>query len=108
MSKKPRPEIWDRLIHFLDLDKDGLRRLVMRSIVDCLEFTVGDLHQAVCRHLSVSRRVIASMIGYICSRLGLLHVNKPSYRQPTIYVLKEQYLEMARSALDATAQAGAG
>jgi hypothetical protein len=49
--------------------------------------------------IDVSKKVVASMIGYICSRLGILHVNKKSYRAPMSYVLRDEYADIARAAL---------
>jgi len=87
------------MVRFLDLDTDGLRRAVLESIVEAQEFTVTSIHESVCRKIDVSKKVIASMIGYICSRLGILHVIKKSYRAPMSYVLRDEYADIARAAL---------
>lgn len=97
--KPERSEIFGRMVRFLDLDTDGLRRAVLESIVEAQEFTVTSIHESVCRKIDVSKKVIASMIGYICSRLGILHVNKKSYRAPMSYVLRDEYADIARAAL---------
>lgn len=97
--KPERSEIFGRMVRFLDLDTDGLRRVVLESIVEAQEFTVTSIHECVCRKIDVSKKVIASMIGYICSRLGILHVNKKSYRAPMSYVLRDEYADIARAAL---------
>ena len=97
--KSQRSEILGRMVSFLNLDTDGLRRVVLESMVDAGEFTVASLHERVSLRFDVSRKVIASMIGYICSRLGILHVNKKSYRAPKTYVLRDEYADIARAAL---------
>jgi hypothetical protein len=97
--KPQQSEILSRLVRFLDLDADGLRRFVLQSIVEAREFTVASLHEIVSRRFSVSKKVVASMIGYICSRLGILHVIKRSYRSPKTYMLREEYADIARRAL---------
>jgi len=97
--KPQQSEIMGRLVRFLDLDADGLRRFVLQSIVETREFTVASLHEIVSLRFSVSKKVVASMIGYICSRLGILHVIKRSYRSPKTYVLRDEYAELARWAL---------
>jgi hydroxymethylglutaryl-CoA reductase len=97
--KPERSEIFGRMIRFLDLDTDGLRRAVLESIIEAQEFTVTSIHESVCLRIDVSKKVIASMIGYICSRLGILHVNKKSYRAPMSYVLRDEYADIARAAL---------
>jgi hypothetical protein len=97
--KPRRSEILSRLAKFVDMDNDGLRRYILQSIMEAREFTVGSLHENVSRRFEVSRKVVASMIGYICSRLGILHVNKESYRSPKTYMLREEYADIARSVL---------
>ena len=84
---------------FLDLDSDGLRRIVLESMVQSQEFTVVSLHEVVCKEVNVSRKVVASMTGYISSRLGILHVNKKSYRAPRTYALRDEYADIARAVL---------
>ena len=97
--KPQRSEILGRMIRFLNLDTDGLRRVVLESIVEAREFTVASLHESVRKRIDVSKKVVASMIGYICSRLGILHVNKKSYRAPKSYVLRDEYADIARAVL---------
>jgi hypothetical protein len=97
--KPQRSEILSRMVRFLNLDTDGLRRVVLESIVEAREFTVASLHECVNKRFVVSRKVVASMIGYICSRLGILHVNKKSYRAPKTYILRDEYADIARAVL---------
>jgi len=97
--KPQQLEVMGRLVRFLDLDADGLRRFVLQSIVEAREFTVASLHDIVSRRFNVSKKVVASMIGYICSRLGILHVIKRSYRSPKAYMLRDEYADIARWAL---------
>ncbi|RLG21742.1 hypothetical protein DRN72_03350, partial [Methanosarcinales archaeon] len=40
----------------------------------------------------VSRKVIASMVGYIHSNLGILKAHKKDYKSPVVYSIKEEYL----------------
>ncbi|HNX09007.1 MAG TPA: DUF2551 domain-containing protein [Methanothrix sp.] len=97
--KPERSEIFGRMVRFLNLDTDGLRRVVLESMIEAHEFTVASLHECVNRRLEVSRKTIASMIGYICSRLGILHVNRTSYRAPKSYILRDEYADIARTVL---------
>jgi len=97
--KPQRSEITSRLVRFLDLDADGLRRFVLQSILASREFTVASLYEVISQRFNVSQKVVASMIGYICSRLGILHMIKKSYRSPRMYMLKEEYADLARLVL---------
>ena len=91
--------IMDRLARFLDMDTDGLRRFILQSIVEAREFTVTSLYDVIKRRFEVTRKVVASMIGYICSRLGILRVNVISYRDPKTYILRDEYADLARLVL---------
>ena len=81
------------------MDADGLRRFILQSIVESREFTVTSLYDVIRSRFEVSRKVVASMIGYICSRLGILRVNRASYRSPKTYILRDEYADLARSVL---------
>ena len=62
-TKSQRSEIQGRMMNFLDLDSDGLRRVVLESMVQSQEFTVLSLHEEVSKEVNVSRKVVASMTG---------------------------------------------
>lgn len=95
-------EIVGRLVQFLDLDTDGRRRFVLGVILEASEITVTSLYRAVKEQFETSRKVVASLLGYICSKLGILRAHKKSYRLPTVYILKEEYADLVRSVLNAT------
>ncbi len=92
-------EIMSRLLHFLDMDAHGLRRFILQSIVEIGEFTVNSLYDTVYKQFDVYKKVVASMIGYICSRLGILRVNRTSYRSPKTYILRKEYADIAKLVL---------
>ncbi|MDD1736662.1 MAG: DUF2551 domain-containing protein, partial [Methanothrix sp.] len=39
------------MVRFLNLDTDGLRRVVLESIVEAREFTVATLHESVSKRI---------------------------------------------------------
>jgi hypothetical protein len=100
--KPPQLEVLIRLVRFLDVDAQGLRRFVLSWIVETREFTADSLYEIVSQRFEVSKKSITSLIGYISSHLGLLHVSKPSYRSPKTYMLKEEYADLTRSVLKPT------
>lgn len=100
--KTQRSEVSSRLTRFVDMDNHGLRKCILLTIVETRRFTVNSLHETVSRKFEVSKKVVASMIGYICSRLGILRVNKASYRSPKTYMLRDEYADIARSVLSDT------
>jgi hypothetical protein len=97
-----RSEVFSRLAKFVDMDNHGLRKCILLTIVETRQFTVNSLHETVSQKFEVSKKVVASMIGYICSRLGILRVNKASYRAPKTYILRDEYADIARSVLSDT------
>jgi hypothetical protein len=100
--KTQRSEVLSRLARFVDMDNHGLRKCILLTIVETRQFTVNSLHETVSQKFEVSKKVVASMIGYICSRLGILRVNKTSYRSPKTYILRDEYADIARSVLSDT------
>jgi hypothetical protein len=39
-------------------------------------------------------------LGYIHSKLGILHAYKESYKTPIVYSLKEEYIDLIKNALN--------
>lgn len=88
-----------RLEVYLDLDIEGIRKLVLNLLLKLKKVTVDILYKEINKKFRVSYSAVASTLGYIHSKLGILHVFKESYKTPTVYSLKEEYVEMINSAL---------
>ncbi len=43
---------------------------------------------------NVTRNTVASMVGYIHSKLGILRAHKESYKTPMVYFLREEYVDL--------------
>ena len=82
-----------RLKAYLNRDKTGLRREVLRHILRCRQTTVGEILAELKKQFSVSFHTIASMIGIIASRIGILRVSRNAGGLTT-YELKEKYTGM--------------
>ncbi|MBN1133490.1 MAG: DUF2551 domain-containing protein [Methanosarcinaceae archaeon] len=93
-------KIKKRLEKFVELDVNGLRRHVLSIFLKAKTVTVDDLHTALTKKYDVSRSAVASMVGYIHSKLGILRAHKESYKTPTVYALKEEYIDLIKSTLD--------
>lgn len=96
-----RSKIKTRLKKFVELDVSGLRTYVLSLFLNVKQFTVDELHKTVSREFDVSRSAVASMIGYIHSKLGVLRSHKESYKTPIVYSLKEEYVDLLRNVLTA-------
>jgi len=88
-----------RLEVYLELDIDGIRKLVLNLLLKLKKVTVDLLFKELNKKFRVSYSAVASTLGYIHSKLGILHVFKESYKTPTVYSLKEEYVDMITSAL---------
>ena len=40
------------------------------------------------------------MVGYIHSKLGILHAHKQSYKTPIVYTLRDEYVDLVKSVLN--------
>ncbi len=88
-----------RLEVYLELDIDGLRKFVINILLKLKKVTVDMLHQELNKRFKISYSAVASTLGYIHSKLGILHAVKESYKTPIVYSLKEEYVELIKSAL---------
>jgi predicted transcriptional regulator len=95
-----RYNIKRRVEKYLELDVDGIRKVIIKMLLSVKKITVESLYQALNKRFKISRSTVASMIGYIHSKLGILHAYKESYKTPTVYTLKEEYGDLIRSALN--------
>jgi len=82
-----------RLKSYLNRDKTGIRREVLRLLLRISPTTVSDILAELTKQFSVSFHTIASMIGIIASRIGILRVSRNT-GGITTYELKEKYAGM--------------
>ncbi|HNX18122.1 MAG TPA: DUF2551 domain-containing protein [Methanoregula sp.] len=82
-----------RLRSYLSRDKTGIRREVLRLLLRIRQVTVADIVAGLKEKFSVSFHKIASMVGIIASRIGILKVNRNASGIST-YELKEKYASM--------------
>ena len=88
-----------RLEVYLELDIDGVRKFVINILLKLKKVTVDLLYRELSKKFNVTYSAVASTLGYIHSKLGILHVSKESYKAPTVYSLKEEYVDVIKSAL---------
>jgi len=97
LSLKKR--IKERLEKYLELDTEGIRNYLLNIFLEIKEATVDTIHKILSKKYDVSHNMVASMIGYVHSKLGILRAHKESYKTPIVYTLKEDYVELVKSAL---------
>jgi hypothetical protein len=87
-------EIEFRLKGYLSRDRSGIRHRLLGLFVQIRSLTIQQIHDELRKQFSISYHSIASMVGIIASRLGILHVKRNADGQNTIYELKEQYMDV--------------
>ena len=95
-----RSKIKQRLEKFIELDANGVRSQILSVFLKVKEATVDTIYKSLAKKRDVSRSAVASMIGYIHSKLGILRAHKESYKTPIVYSLKEEYIDMIKTALN--------
>ncbi|WP_321417814.1 DUF2551 domain-containing protein [uncultured Methanomethylovorans sp.] len=95
-----KSKIKRRLQTFIELDVDGLRSHILSVFLQVQKTTIDELHQKITSKFEISRSAVASMVGYIYSKLGILRSYKESYKTPIVYSLKEEYADLLRTELE--------
>jgi predicted transcriptional regulator len=95
-----KSKIKRRLQTFIELDVDGLRSHILSLFLQVQKTTIDELHQKITSKFEISRTAVASMVGYIYSKLGILRSYKESYKTPIVYSLKEEYADLLRTELE--------
>ncbi len=92
-----------RLETYIELDIDGIRKSIIDILLRLKKVTVDQLYNELIRKFKVSYSAVASTLGYIHSKLGILHAYKESYKTPIVYSLKEEYIDIIKNALNKSA-----
>lgn len=94
-----KQKIKKRLEKYIELDPNGIRNYMLNLFLELKNATVDKIYQIISKKYDVSHNVIASMVGYIHSKLGILRAHKESYKTPILYCLKEEYIDLVKSVL---------
>ncbi|HPD75890.1 MAG TPA: DUF2551 domain-containing protein [Methanoregulaceae archaeon] len=82
-----------RLRSYLARDKTGLRRELVRLFLRARSMTIADMVGELQKEFAVTFHAIASMVGIIASRIGILHITRNADGVST-YDLKEKYVDI--------------
>ncbi|MBZ3935900.1 DUF2551 domain-containing protein [Methanimicrococcus blatticola] len=96
-----KESIMSRLEQFIAADSTGYRKKCLDLFIKVKEFTVSQIHDLLSEDYQVTRNEVASMIGYIQSKVGILKSHKESYKTPTVYTVKDEYVALIDSCLKA-------
>lgn len=95
-------EIERRLKKYLSRDKTGIRHEVLSLFVKVKSLTISDIHRTLKKQFDISYQSVASMVGTIAAKIGILHVQRNKDNAATVYLLKEQYLDLVRRVIAST------
>lgn len=82
-----------RLKSYLSRDKTGIRHELLRLFVRIKSITVAELVSELQKQFTVTFHKIASMVGIIASRIGILRVTRNT-DGVSAYTLKEKYVDI--------------
>ncbi|NLB01398.1 MAG: DUF2551 domain-containing protein [Methanomicrobiales archaeon] len=95
-------EIESRLKEYLSRDRDGIRHELLNLFVRVKSLTIPQIHEKLQEQFTISYHSIASMVGTIASRIGILRVRRNAEGTNSIYELKDQYVDVVTNILGAT------
>ncbi|WNY24854.1 DUF2551 domain-containing protein [Methanolapillus millepedarum] len=103
-----KASIMTRLEKFVAADVTGYRKKFLDLVIKCKEFTVDQIHDLISKEYAVTRNEVASMVGYIQSKVGILKSHKESYKTPIVYTVKDEYIDIIKLLVGKSPQSVAG
>jgi hypothetical protein len=91
-----RKDIEARLIGYLSRDRTGIRRELLALFLRIKTMSIPQIYEALKTRFTISYHSVASMVGIIASKLGILRVIRSADHSNTLYELKDQYVDMVR------------
>ncbi|MDO8871536.1 MAG: DUF2551 domain-containing protein [Methanoregula sp.] len=88
-----RRVIEGRLRSYLSRDRTGIRREVLRLFVKTKSITIAEIVTELQKQFVVTFHAIASMVGIIASRIGILHSMRNADGVNS-YELREKYFDV--------------
>ncbi|MCD5425728.1 MAG: DUF2551 domain-containing protein [Methanosarcinaceae archaeon] len=88
-----------RIQKFIEIDADGIRKHILSIFLKVKGATVDDIYENIKEKYKISKTATAAMIGYIYSKIRILHAYKKSYKSLTIYSLKSEYINLIETEL---------
>ena len=75
---------------------------MLNLFVRVKSLTIPQIHEKLQEQFTISYHSIASMVGTIASRIGILRVRRNAEGTNSIYELKDQYVDVVTNILGAT------
>ena len=95
--RETKKEIEMRLRRYLERDKKGVRRELLKLLLDNKKYTTDEIYKKLKnKHFDLKARGVSEMVGLMSARLGIL---KMELGEKNRYYLKEEYADLVRSIL---------
>ncbi|NLD57620.1 MAG: DUF2551 domain-containing protein [Methanomicrobiales archaeon] len=82
-----------RLRAYVSKDKTGIRPEVLRHFIRTRTLTIAELVLELQKHFTVTFHAVASMVGIIASRIGILRSSRNA-DGTNAYEIKEKYVDV--------------
>lgn len=89
-----KKEIEKRVRNYLKRDTSGIRHELLSIFTKVKQVTIDQVHKSLAGRFEVSYQSVASMVGIITSRLGILTSHRERDNDRTTYELKPQYADL--------------
>ena len=83
-----------RLRGYLSRDRTGIRRSLLSLFVASRTLTIPLVYRELSDGYPASYHSVASMVGMLASRIGILRVRRSEHGTASVYELREQYLDL--------------
>ncbi len=91
-----RAEIEKRATTYIARDKSGIRKAVLEFILKIKTVTVQQVFDFLSQKFTVTMKSVASMVGIIAARLGIISVRRERDGDLGVYDLKPQYVALVK------------
>ena len=100
-----KTEIEKRLQNYLSRDTSGIRRELLAFLLKLKTVTVNQVYTFLSEKFTVSLHSVASMLGTMASKLGILSIRRERDGDAGVYELRPQYITLVERLLNAVASA---
>jgi len=93
-----REEIETRLRKYLERDRKGVRKELLRLLLDGRKYTTTEIYEKLReKGFDLNARGVSAMVGLMSARLGIL---KMELGEKNKYFLKPEYVDLVKSILE--------
>ncbi len=95
-----REEIESRLKKYLERDRNGIRKELLKILLEGEKYTTDEIYSRLKERVSTSninKRGVSAMVGLMCARLGIL---KTELGEKNRYYIKPEYADLVKEAIE--------